>query len=321
MPQRKSPLRIKAPSPTVRPDMKKLSLFLFAAALSFSVTAARAGSVDTHFAADRETEKTPLDLFNLEASYVFESELSDGFNYGDQSASELEIEYSHRFHLSGHFYLRAGINYNRFDFGSTGAPVPNQLQSLAAVVSLEYMVGADRGAFLEIRPGFYGEQDLRDEAFDIPITLARAWVLRPEKLFLITGVNVAFLRGEFPVLPVVGLVWNISSQWELYAVVPEPRLIYRPNKKFDLFVGGQLTGGSFRTERDDTIVPRKLSNAQVDYSDYRGAVGFTLHATDAIDLEFAGGYSFQRRFNFERADEDYTADPAPYVKVALKAEF
>lgn len=300
--------------------MKKISYFaLLTAALALSISAARAGSVETHFTADNVP--TPIDLFSAEGSYVFESELSDGINYGKQGASEFEIEYAHRFHLSGHWYLRAGINYNRFDFGSTFAPVPDQLQSLAAVVSIDYMVGADRGAFLEFRPGFYGEHDFRTEAFDVPITLARAWVLKPETVFLITGVNVAFLRGEFPVLPVVGLVWHINPKWELYGVVPEPRLIYRPSKNWDFFIGGQLTGGSFRTERDNTIIPTKLSNAQVDYSDYRGGVGFVWHASQAVGLEFNGGYSFQRRFNFERADEDYTADPAPYVKVALKAEF
>jgi hypothetical protein len=302
--------------------MKKLSVFCAALALSFAFSSARAGSVDTHFVADRSEEKTPLDLFSFEGSYVFESKLShDDFEFGDQTASELEIEYSHRFHLTGRWYLRAGLNYNRFDFGSTAAPVPNHLQSFAALLSIDYMVGPDRGAFLELRPGFYGQDDFREEAFDMPITLARAWVLRPNKIFLITGVNYAFLRGELPVVPVVGLVWHISDQWLLYGVVPEPRMIYMPNKKLDLWVGGQLTGGSFRTNRNDTIVPRSLSNAQVDYSDYRASAGLTWHACDAVDLEIGGGYSIQRRFNFERAGEDFTTDPAPFVKLALKAEF
>jgi hypothetical protein len=299
--------------------MKKL---LFAAvAFSWALSSAQAGSVETRFVADRSAEKTPLDTFHVEGSYVFESKLSNDVSYGDQSASEFELEYSHRFHLSGRWYLRAGFNYNRFDFGSTSAPVPDHLQSLGALLSIDYMVGADRGAFLEIRPGFYGEDDFREESFDIPITLARAWVLKPEKLFLITGVNVAFLRGEYPVLPVAGLVWHMSDQWLLYGVVPEPRLVYMPNKRLDLWVGGQLTGGSFRTNRDDSIVPHKLSNAQVDYSDYRAGVGFVWHATDAIDLDFGGGYSIQRRFYFDRAGEDFTTDPAPYLKIALKAEF
>ena len=301
--------------------MKKLPVLFAALLLSLGVASTRAGSVDSKFVADTATEKTPLDLLHLEGSYVFESDLEDGVNYGKQDAFELEFQYSHRFLLTGHFYLTAGVNYNRFDFGSTGAPVPNHLQSLAAVVSLDYMVGADRGAFLELRPGFYGVDEFRNGTFDIPITVARAFVLKPEKIFLIVGANVAFLRGEYPVLPVVGLIWNFNEQWQLYAVVPEPRLIYRPSKNFDVFAGGQLTGGSFRTDRNDNILPHKLSNAQVDYSDYRGEAGLTWHVTRSVDLEASGGISFQRRFNFERADEDYTSDPAPFAKLSLKAEF
>jgi len=301
--------------------MRKIFVLVAAVVLFLPFSPASAGSVETRFVVDRGAEKTPLDLFSFDSSYVFESKISNGDEFNDQSAWEFEGEYSHRFHLTGKWYLRAGINYNRFEFSETDAPVPDHLQSLGALISLDYMVGGDRGAFLEIRPGFYGEDDFRSEAFDIPITIGRAWVLRQDSLYLFTGLNVAFLRGQFPILPLVGLVWVINDQWLLYGVLPEPRLVYMPNKKIDLWLGGQLTGGSFRTNRDDSIVPQKLSNAQVDYSDYRGGIGFTWHACEGVDFELGGGYSIQRRFNFERADEDYTTDPAPYVKVALKAEF
>jgi len=301
--------------------MKKFSVLL--ATFAACVSPIWAGSVETRFVADEETEKTPLDLFDLESSYVFGSELSedDDDNFEDQDAFSFRVEYAHRFHLSGRWYLRAGVAYDRFDFGGTSAPVPNQLHSLAGVISLDYMVGADRGAFLEFRPGFYAQDEFRSESFDVPITLARAWVLQPKKLFLITGVNVAFLRGQFPVLPLIGIVWHPCDQWVLYGVVPEPRLIYMPNKKLDLWIGGEIAGGSFRTNRSDTIVPQRLSNAQVDYTEYRAGLGLVLHATDSVDLDIGGGYSFQRRFNFERAGEEFTADPAPYVRVAVKAAF
>jgi hypothetical protein len=38
-------------------------------------------------------------------------------------------------------------------------------------------------------------------------------------------------------------------------------------------------------------------------------------------VNVGGGYAFQRRFDFERADEEFESDPAPYVRVGLKAEF
>ncbi len=199
--------------------------------------------------------------------------------------------------------------------------MPDHLQSLAAVLSLEYCVDGERGAFIEIRPGFYGVDTVDSSSFDIPITLGRAWVLKKDKVFLFTGVNVAFLRGRFPVLPLLGLVWHINEHWLLYGVEPEPRIVYMPNKKLDIWVGGQITGGSFRTEEDSTIVPAKLSHAAVNYSDYRVGGGIVWHATNAIALDLGAGYSIQRRFNYERADQTYKSDPSPYFRLILKAEF
>jgi hypothetical protein len=301
--------------------MKKYSALAVAVALAFSLQT-RAGSVDTHFVQDQGTEKTPIDLFSFEGGYVFQSELHNGgTDFGKQDAFEMEAEYSHRFLIKGNWYFRAGINYNRFEFGDTGAPVPDHLQSIAALFSIEYCMHGDRGAFLEIRPGFYGVDDFDSSSFDIPITLGRAWVLKPDKIFLFTGVTASFLRAEYPVIPLVGLVWHFNEQWLLYGVVPEPRLVYMPNKKLDIWVGGQITGGSFRTNENNNIFPAKLSHAEVDYSDYRAGAGLVWHASDAIDLDLGGGYSIQRRFNYDRADETYKTDPAPYLRVRLKAEF
>jgi hypothetical protein len=302
--------------------MKRFSSAVAALALVLLTQPGRAGSVETRFVEDRASERTPLDYFKLEGGYVFESELEDDdFNYGEQDAFELEAEYTHRFHLSGRWYLRAGVSYNRFTFGDSFAPVPEHLQSIAAVLSIDYMVGADRGAFLEIRPGFYGEDNFDSDSFDVPITLARAWVLKRDKIFLLTGVNVAFLRGQMPIIPIVGLVWHLSDQWLLYAVPPEPRLVFMPNKHLDLWIGGQLTGGSFRTDHDSNIFPPRLSGAQVDYTDYRAGGGFVWHVTDAVHLDVGGGYSIQRRFNYERADIDFESGAAPYLRASLKAEF
>ncbi|HMJ06450.1 MAG TPA: hypothetical protein VK474_09375, partial [Chthoniobacterales bacterium] len=188
---------------------------LLATIFFVSLATVPAGSVETRFVADSETETTALDLFDVDASYVFESKLSldDNHEFGDQDALQTSIEYAHRFHLTGALYLRAGVAYNRFDFGQSGAPVPEQLHSLAGVVGIDYMVGNDVGAFLQLRPGFYAEDDFDGDTFDVPITLARIWVLQQKKLYLLTGVNTAFLRGEYPVLPLVGLIWYPSEHW------------------------------------------------------------------------------------------------------------
>ncbi|MDP9003567.1 MAG: hypothetical protein M3N12_02115, partial [Verrucomicrobiota bacterium] len=218
-------------------------------------------------------------------------------------------------------YLHLGVSYERFDFSSTSAPVPDHLQSVSGTIGIDYMHNNDVGAFFQVKPGFYTENDFDSASFDAPITLGRIFVLQPEKLYVFVGANSSFLRGHFPVIPLAGLIWRPTPQWNIMAILPEPKIIYSPCHKLDLWVGGQLTGGSFRTDREDTIVPHKLSGAQVDYSDYRVGGGFIYAPCDAVTVDIGGGYSLQRKFDFYRAGMTYKTDAAPYLRLEVKAKF
>lgn len=302
--------------------MKKLNLLLSLVA-ALSLSSSFAGETQSYSTTSTApARETALDLIRLDSSYVFESELGNRFgDNDDQDVLQTGIEYSHRFLLAGHFYLRLGLAYDRFDFSNTDAPVPVHLQSMAGVVGLEYLVGNDVGAFLYLRPGFYTEEHIGSSSFDMPITLGRIFVLQQDRLFLVVGATGAGLRGEYPVLPIGGLIWKPSNRLAFYIVPPEPRVTYSVNKKLDVYAGAQLVGSSFRTDRDRNILPRKLSNAQVDYTEYRAGLGIDYHCGETMSLNVGGGYAFQRRFNFERAGEDFKSDPAPYVRVALRADF
>jgi hypothetical protein len=268
-----------------------------------------------------QPEEVSLDLFRMESGYVFESDLNHGGSFGKQHELQNEFEYDHRFHLTGNLYLRAGIAYDRYDFGSTSAPVPEHLQSLAGVIGVDYMHGNDIGAFLWLKPGFYTEDNFGTSSFDIPITLGRIFVLKEDKLYVLVGASVAFLRGGYPVIPLAGIIYLPGHHLRLMGTLPEPRLIYSPNEQLDLWIGGEYVGGSFRTDRNSNIRPVKLDGAQVDYEDYRAGVGMVYTPCKAVTLDFGGGYSIERGFKFHRAGENYRTDPAPYVRVELKAQF
>jgi hypothetical protein len=105
------------------------------------------------------------------------------------------------------------------------------------------------------------------------------------------------------------------------AVPPSPRLIYSPTDKLELWVGGEIAGGAFRTDKDDSIRPTKLSGAQVDYEDYRAGLGLIYSPWDGVTLDFGGGYAIERGFKFHRAGENFRTDPAPYIKFEFKAKF
>lgn len=265
--------------------------------------------------------QVPLDTFKTESAYVFSSDLNHGGSYGEQAEIQNELEYGHRVQLSGNLYLHLGVSYDRFDFGSTSAPVPNHLQALAGVFGVDYMHGSDVGAFFQIRPGFYTENDFGYNSFDCPITLGRIFVVKQDKFYLFAGAYASFLRGGIPVLPLAGVIWIINDNVRLMGVLPEPKLIYTPTDKLQLYVGGEITGGSYRTDPNDTLVPHKLSGAQVDFSDYRAGVGASYAFCKALSVDLGAGYSIERQFAYHRAGENYRTDPSPFIRLELKASF
>ena len=103
--------------------------------------------------------------------------------------------------------------------------------------------------------------------------------------------------------------------------MPEPRIIYSPTKSFSVFVGGELVGGSFRTDHDGNILPRKLDGAQIDYTDYRAGRRSNFFTVQGGDDRCRGGYAIERSIDFNRAGEEFKTDPAPYFRVSVKAEF
>jgi hypothetical protein len=268
-----------------------------------------------------EPEAVSLNLIDFESGYVFGSDLHRSGSFGDQDAIQSFFSYAHRIHLKDSLYLHLGLDYSRFDFSATSAPVPTQLHSVAAVIGIDYMHHNDVGAFFQIKPGFYTEDNFDSASFDAPITLGRVFVLQPDRLYLFTGVNAAFLRGRFPVLPLVGLIWMPDDKWKVLGILPDPRVIYSPNGKIDFWAGGELVGGSFRTDRNDTIVPAKLNGAQVDYTEYRVGGGFIFTPCKGVSIDLGGGYAIRREFDFYRADIKYKADGAPYLRVEIKAKF
>jgi hypothetical protein len=303
--------------------MKMLIRLLALAIALFSVAALWAGPEEQYVATSttKQSKKVSLDLISIESGYVFESDLNHGGSFGQQDALQTEFDYAHRFLITGQLYLRLGLAYDRYDFGHTDAPVPVHLQSAAGIIGIDYMHGNDVGAFLWVKPGFYTEEHLGIASFDAPITAGQIFVLQEDKLYILVGAQASFLRGGNPVFPFAGVIWMPCDKWRLMAVPPEPRLIYSPTKNLDLWVGGEIAGGSFRTDRDNNIRPTKLNGAQVDYEDYRAGLGVVYSPCDAISLDFGGGCSIERGFKFHRAGENFRTDPAPYLKFEFKAKF
>jgi hypothetical protein len=323
----------------ISPQMKNFaSILAWGALAAITLQPVFAG---TPVADDKKvlSEPCPPDsstTITLLSSYVFDSDFHTAEHFSQDAttrghAFNNEVEVGYRIPLSGlqwpnkecgAWYLRLGADYDRYDFGNRGSlPLPDELQSFCAVVALEYLVKGDVGIILEVRPGFYFENQVTSGAFDIPIKIGTGIPLTKTLSLAIAAEYHGLSRYKF--VPDIGLIWQINDQWVLLGTLPEPKLLYHPNEKFQAWAGGEVMYSSFRTDSSSGIYPSNLNHAVVDYSEYRVGAGISYKLCKHATANIAAGYAIRREFDFHSTYAGiYSTDGgAPYMKFQLTTEF
>ena len=290
----------------------------------------------TQAAAD---EPTPLDPLEIQTAYVgsasfqgkeFRTPSPDApggrqSNFDHLDELENVVEYGHRFHVVDKLYLKLGVEYKRYDFGQTNAPLPSTLSTVHGEVNLEYLVHGEPAAFINFNPGvYYGGSRVSLGSVDINTAIGTLFpVPFLKNVYGLVGVELSIL-AHYPVQPFGGLVWLINDHLRLQAVPEEPRLIYTLNKQLDFFVGGEVNGTAFKRNSDDDARPqfRRFSKGVIDFGEERVGAGLTYTPVDAVDIDLSGGWDLRRDFNYYRGDSKrFVTDGAPYVKVEVTANF
>jgi hypothetical protein len=190
-----------------------------------------------------------------------------------------------------------------------------------ALLALEYVVHDHAGLGIEIEPGPYFQSDIRGDTIDIPW---KAWVsfpLKKDKIFAVIGAGGSLYSNPI-VAPGGGIIWLFTDQFRLEGVFPKPALVYNPSDNWEFRLFGDLFYQSYRT--DDVITPeRKLqvSNAWVQYSEYRAGLQVSYTGFKPFELRVGGGCTFERDFDFFRAEASAKTRPAPFVKAEIDARF
>ena len=294
--------------------MKTLRHFTCLLALS---TAAFAGTRVTE-KAQPEEDKTSLWLFSAETTYTGLSRYHGAPGKGDSFYGDYSID--RRFPISGHWYFRVGAEYERFDFGGTGRGLPNHLQAFYAHLATEYIVHDHAGAGLSIEPGFYFQNRIGRDSFDIPWKIWVTFPLKKDKVYGVIGAGGSLYQDPV-VAPGGGIIWLINDKLRLEGVVPKPALVYSPNDNWEVRVLGEIVYQSFRTD-DVTLYGRvRLRNAVVQYSEYRAGAQVSYSGFKPFNIFVGGGYTFERSFDFYRADLTQHFSGAPYIKAGIEAKF
>ena len=260
------------------------------------------------------------DLFYYETTYTFDSDFKESkLGHGDSLYND--FSYDHRFLITGKWYFRAGVEYDRYDFGGTDNGLPDHLQTASAHLALEYVVKDFAGISIELDPGVYFQDNATWDAVDIPGKAYVTFPLKKDKIFAVVAVGWGIYQDP-PVAPGGGIIWLITDKLRLQGVFPRPALIYQPNDDWEFRITGELNYTSFRTD-DVLTTERKLQlhNAVVQYSEDRAGVQIAYSGLKPLKLIVGAGVTVERDFDFFRANQSKRTDPAPYIRVAAQAKF
>jgi hypothetical protein len=267
-------------------------------------------------------ERNSTELFEYETTYTFNSDFRhDHGKLGDGDSLYNQFSYNHRFLIKGNWYFRAGVEYERFDFNGTDNGLPDHLQTVHAQLAIEYVFHDHPGVSLEINPGPYFQDDVTGDSIDFPWKAFVTFPLKKDKIYGVIGVGGALYQDP-AVAPGGGLIWLFTDHFRLEGVFPKPALVWNPNDNWEFRILGDLYFESYRT--DDVVTTQRkirLHNAVVQYGEIRGGAQVTYSGLKPFDITAGAGYTFDRSFDFFRADVRAKLDPAPYVRLAIEAKF
>jgi len=302
--------------------MKNIRLFFISVFLSVAASAFAGPPTFEAQPTPTPAEQNSRELFDYELDYTGGSSFYDDhgkFGHGDSLYND--FSYAHRFLITGNWYFRAGVEYERFDFNGTNNGLPDHLQTVHALLALEYVVHDHAGMSLEIDPGPYFQNSITSDTFDIPTKAFVTFPLKKDKIFAVIGVGFAINQNPI-VSPGGGLIWLFTDKFRLEGVFPKPALVYNPSDNWEFRILGNLFYESYRT--DDVITPeRKLQvhNAWVQYSEDRAGVQASYSGFKPFEITLGGGVTVKRDFDFFRAEASAKTKPAPYIKVEIEAKF
>jgi hypothetical protein len=303
-----------------RAALPKLLLSFLAVFLSARMAVLAGALSSTEAPAKPGEEENSRDLFSLDSTRTFESDFRNS-RLGQGDSLYEDFSYDHRFLIKGRWYFRAGLEYERYDFGGSANGLPDHLQAIYGHLALEYVVHDHAGAGIELDPGAFFQNHISEDALDVPWKIFVCFPLQKDKVFGVIGLGGGIYQNPI-VAPGGGIVWLISDKMRLEGVFPKPALVYEPNDNWQFRVLGEILFDSFRT--DDVVTPDpklQLHNAVLQYSEYRLGLQARYSVCKQLTVFAGAGYTFRREFDFFRAGQREIVEPAPYIKIGLEGKF
>ena len=235
--------------------------------------------------------------------------------------------------------MRLGIDAERDSFSLfPGAPLPNTLQSVNAVIGTDMSIGDKTIMRAEIHPGIYSDfVSVGGNDFDCPFQLGGTYLFSKD-FQIIFGIQID-LKSDYPVIGLPGFRWQFADKWVLSAIPPKPQLQYELNNTTTLYLGADILDGTYHVNGNfgdnhghgPNTTNAQFNNNIVDFTEVRIGVGCLWKFTPNLSLDVSAGYMPYRDFAFhpdqvefgthETSFKNDLGNGAPYAEAGISGSF
>lgn len=255
------------------------------------------------------------DPFNW-ARYIVEEDAGIEDSDAEVSITVLDINAALPAWQSGNSAVLIGAQYIRhsFDFSEPEAYEVHML-SLGLPVDVTTAAGENWILWGRVNPGIYGrESDL--EADDARVTGFGVGVYRwNDRLQLAAGAAYDREFGDDQLYPLAGAIWDIYETLQLYAILPDIKLIFAPVSRFQLYAGVSPAGGMWKV-RDHAAG----EEYDIKLEGYRLGLGAEVEIIDHVWLNVGAGSSVERNVTWQPEGgrrEEGELDEATYYSASV----
>lgn len=274
-------------------------------------------------AGDTNRPSSPPIQSQIESSYTAAGKAEFlGTKSGDSDAFNTRLNVFAPLPLSEKWIVPLGLGTENLFLDSVGGvPVPDDIHTLSFNTGLGHRLNDDWMIMGMASATLYKFSDVGANDFGFSGGINAMWRYSPSLTWRFGFM--ASPDSDIPVLPMVGVDWQINEQFNLRLLFPQPRLTYQPNERWNFYTGMNMVGSTFRASESlgDSIGLSQYNDALGTYRDIRlgGGVGYQL--TKRFSIEVEAGYSVSRQIDYTRIDEKVEFDPAPYFRLGLRVGF
>lgn len=255
------------------------------------------------------------------STYQFPAHLEGG---GDCSVSEIGIEKLFPFNPVSaprdEYAVGAGIQATYLDL--TDARLPNQrLYAFSLPLQASFATRSSTRIVARLTPSLNTDlKQVDDQDFRLGGFLLALYPWKP-KLQVGAGMAVTDQTGFYGLMPIAGVRWQATDRLELDLFMPRPRLRYKPDDTWSIFLGVSPSGGQWNIGRGTASDPER----DLHLKGFQTMAGATWSPRPGFEFTLSAGEVFVRSLKTDgprgtEFRETLDLDNTPFIALSLNVK-